>query len=266
MVGGVRMWNGKRIFDPDIGDIAAAYYGWQTSQYDEKECRRQIEKRREEDDDWELQRQARASEAVENAETNNSAPPSKPTLKEVVENSAINISGIPEEIIAAGSSTSSASTSIKDGTAGDTEENTEYTKDLNSASPILPHGVTFSAKSLAAQSPAAQSPVAQPHPEATQLEDLPMTDVAAISQCEDPADTTNPAAVVANETKPVERPSSVPVIDAHTFPTKATKESPTKPIPMSVPVAPIRGPFASVLSLMGFSSLQQESPVASTAS
>lgn len=257
------MWNGKRIFDPDIGDIAAAYYGWQTSQYDEKECRRQIEKRREEDADWELQRQARASEAVGNAEANNSATPSKPIQKEVVENSAINISGIPEDTIAVGPSTSSASASTKEGTAEEPEENTKgYTKNFNSASPVLPLGVPTPAQSLVAQSPAAQ-----PQPEATQLEDSPMTDAAAISQDVDAAiDTTNPAAVVTNETKPVEKPSSVPVIDDHTVPTKATKESSTKSIPMSVPVAPTRGPFASVLSLMGFSSLQQESPVASTAS
>jgi len=258
VVGGVRMWNGQRIFDPDIGDIAAAYYGWQTSEYDEKECRRQIEKRREEDADWELQRQARASEAVENAEANISATPSEPTQEELGKDSDINISGLSVDTIATGPSTSSTSTSTID----NTEESTE---DFNPTSPVPSLGIASPA-----QSPVAQSPAAQPQQEATQLEDLPMTDAAAISQDADTAiDTPNPLAVSTTEIKLVERPekpSSVPLIDAPSVSTKSTKESSEIPIPVSVPVAPTRGPFASVLSLMGFSSLQQESPVASTSS
>ena len=245
-VEGVRMWNGKRIFDPDIGDIAAAYYGWQTSQYDEKECRRQIEKRREEDADRELQSQARASEAVEKAEADNSAIPSESTQKEEVNRDGdINMSGILEDTVATASSTSSISTS---GT--------------NVATPVPPLGAASSD----------QSPVAQPRSEVTHYEDLPIMDAVAILQGTD-ADAAINTPITTAESEPVEKLNSVLLIDAPAAPTKSPKESPTISTPdsriqtpVSVPVAPTRGPFASVLSLMGFSSLQQEPSVTSTSS
>ncbi|KAF8421194.1 hypothetical protein EV426DRAFT_575854 [Tirmania nivea] len=249
-VGGIRMWNGKRIFDPDIGDIAAAYYCWQTSQYDEKECRRQIEKRREEDADRELQRQARASEAVENAGANNSVTLSEPTQEEVDKDGDTKMGKIPEYTVATSPSASSTPTPTE-----------EITSDFNSTSPVLPLGIVSS------QTPDTQSPVAQPQSEAFQLDNLPVADVIVISEDTDAAiDTPNPEAVLTTETVLVGKSSSVPVIDTPIIQAKFRKESPTISIPVSVPVAPTRSPFASVLSLMGFSSLQQEPPVASTSS
>jgi len=245
MVGGVRMWNGKRIFDTDIGDIAAAYYGWQTSQYDEKECRRQIEKRREEDADRELQRQARASEVVEKAEVNNSASPSRsPQKEEVSKGGDNNMSGILGNIVPVGSGTSPTSATALGNTS-----------DLNSTSLVLPLGIA-----------SVQSPVTQPQSQATQLGNLPMANAA--QDADAAIDTPNIVAVSPTETEPVGKPSSVPIpiIGAPPAPAKSTMEGPTIPIPVSVPVAPTRGPFASVLSLMGFAPLQQEQPMASTSS